>query len=236
MAKEKLLFPIIMLVLFINPIFAQTPIEAKESNQDSNLELANLLDIAKQATWQEIKQKWLELQIMLAKGKSDNESNNQPSTNLTDQSFDIESMSKENEDNTQSNVQLRIFVSNSMSKNLLKTYAAASKKYKAILVFNGLPENSWNKLLELVTEISGDDPHNIAMQIDDEAFRQFDIISVPSFVLAKEENIFSEHPVVTFDKITGSISITRALELFSSNGQLADIARNMLELKSEILK
>ena len=223
MAKEKLLFFIIALLVFVNPIFAQKPLELKANDQESNLEFSNLLDISKQSSLQKIKEKWLELQIMLGK---ENGTSNSPSAN---QAFNIDSISKENLDDIQSSTQFRIFVSSSMSKSLLKSYAESAKKYKAILVFNGLPENSWNKLLELVTEISGDDPENIAMQIDDEAFRQFEITSVPSFVLAKEENIFSDHPVVTFDKVSGSIGIRRALELFSANGQLADIARNMLE-------
>jgi hypothetical protein len=40
--------------------------------------------------------------------------------------------------------------------------------------------------------------------------------------------IFSENPKVTFDKVTGSIGIRKALELFADCGQLADIAREKL--------
>jgi len=70
----------------------------------------------------------------------------------------------------ESGVTFRIFVSNGMSKNLLKSYVKLAKKYNAILVFNGLPNGSWHKLSQLVTEISGDKPELVALQIDDEAF------------------------------------------------------------------
>lgn len=80
-----------------------------------------------------------------------------------------------------------------------------------------------------MTEISGDQPELVAMQIDDEAFAQFNITHVPSFVLSKEEDMFAENPKVTFDKVTGSIGIRRALEMFREKGQLKDIAAHKLQ-------
>ena len=37
---------------------------------------------------------------------------------------------------------LRVFVSSSMNKQLLKNYIEQAKRYKAVLVFNGLPNGS----------------------------------------------------------------------------------------------
>lgn len=90
-------------------------------------------------------------------------------------------------------VTFQIFVSHSMSKNLLQAYAKATKKCEAVLVFNGLPAGSWQELSRLLTEISGDDPELVAMQIDDQAFVQYGIMLVPSFVLSREEEVFSEN-------------------------------------------
>jgi conjugal transfer pilus assembly protein TrbC len=161
--------------------------------------------------------KWLELQNMQGNIKEENKQSNKMLLDL-DYSHDPEWGSS-----------FRIFVSSSMSKNLLKNYAITAKKYGGVLVFKGLPGNSWRQLSELVTEISGDKPELVAMQIDDEAFVQFNIKEVPSFVLSKEEDMFAENPEVTFDKVTGSIGIRRALEIFEEKGQLQDIARRKLK-------
>jgi type-F conjugative transfer system pilin assembly protein TrbC len=175
---------------------------------------------SRQMTLLEIKQKWLELENML--GNNNNlgkDLSNQDITDFNDPSF---------------GTSLRIFVSSSMSRNLLKSYAKTARNYGGVLVFNGLPEGSWHKLSELVSEISGNDNEGIAMQIDDEAFAEFSITKVPSIVLSKEEDIFSENPKVTFDKITGSIGIRRALEKFASKGQLQELAS--IKLKQAVVR
>ena len=170
---------------------------------------------SRQMTLLEIKQKWLELENMLGKDNDLGKSlNSQDITDFNDPSFGSS---------------FRIFVSSSMSRNLLKSYAKTARNYGGVLVFNGLPGGSWRKLSKLVSSISGNDNEAIAMQIDDEAFAEFNITKVPSIVLAKEEDIFSENPKVTFDKITGSVGIRRALEKFASSGQLQELARIKLK-------
>jgi len=169
---------------------------------------------SRQITLGEMQAKWLELQNMLGNIKEENKQDNKI---LPDFEHDPEW-----------GTSFRIFVSSSMSKNLLKNYAIAAKRYGGVLVFKGLPGNSWRRLSEMVTEITGDKPELIAIQIDDEAFAQFNITQVPSFVLSKEEDMFAEEPKVTFDKVTGSIGIRRALEIFEEKGQLKDIAAHIL--------
>jgi type-F conjugative transfer system pilin assembly protein TrbC len=207
MAQKKLL------LLLISLLCASTNVLAGEKFEFKQDDLEYAKDLTKrtmQMNMPTIKEKWYDLQEML--GHEVNRSNGS-----------INDM-----DELTSNTSLRIFVSSSMSLNLLKSYAKSAKKYDAVLVFQGLPDGSWHKLSNLVSEISGNDNAAIAMQIDDEAFNQFGITNVPSFVLAKEEDVFSENPKVTFDKVTGSIGIRKVLEIFSSDGQLSDIARDHL--------
>jgi type-F conjugative transfer system pilin assembly protein TrbC len=212
MAQEKLLF-FLMLLMLCSP----TALGGEEFRfKKEDLEFAKYLTKkSQQMTLGEMNQKWLELQNMLGSIKEGNKQDNK--------------ILPGSEHDSEWGVSFRIFVSSSMSKNLLKNYATKAKKYCGVLVFNGLPGGSWRKLSELVTEISGDKPQLVAMQIDDEAFAQFNITEVPSFVLSKEEDMFAENPKLTFDKVTGSIGIRRALEMFEEKGQLKDIAAHKLQ-------
>jgi type-F conjugative transfer system pilin assembly protein TrbC len=212
MAQKKLLFSLILSLFFSLDTTAKERFDLKKED----LEFAkDLTEKSKQMTLSGIKAKWLELQNML---RSQNRNNMGDTESLA-------AFNREREWGTS----FRIFVSSSMSKNLLKSYAKQAKKYNAVLVFNGLPEGSWRKLSELITEISGTRQEDIAAQIDNEAFARFNVSRVPSFVLSKEEDIFSENPKVTFDKVSGSIGIGAALEIFASKGELKDIANIILK-------
>ena len=207
MAQKKLLLILMMLVL--QGTRAQADEQFKFEQKDLDF-AKDLTKRSRQMTLLEMKQKWLELENMLGNNNNLGKTlNNQDINDFDDPDF---------------GTSFRIFVSSSMSRNLLKSYAKTARNYGGVLVFNGLPEGSWHKLSELVSEISGNDNEAIAMQIDNEAFTEFNITQVPSIVLAKEEDIFSENPKVTFDKITGSIGIRRALEKFASNGELKGLA------------
>ena len=215
MAKKELLLYVVLQLFFSSASAAVELFDKKFEFKQDDLEYAkDLTKRSMQMNMPKIKEKWYELQEMLGND-----------INHNDGGMDVDS---DGLDELTSNTLFRIFVSSSMSMNLLKSYAKSAKKHNAILVLQGLPDGSWRKLSDLVSEISGNDNEAVAMQIDDEAFKQFNITSVPSFVLAKEEEIFSENPKVTFDKVTGSIGIRKALELFADGGQLADIAREKL--------
>ena len=123
---------------------------------------------------------------------------------------------------------LQIFVSSSMPKQLLKNYVLEAKRYGGVLVFIGLPGGSIHKLTDLIMEISSEDSG--AMQIDDEAFTAFVITSVPAIVLASAAPIFEGKTAAKrHDKVTGSITIKAALELFAKNGEMASDARGLLK-------
>ena len=131
-------------------------------------------------------------------------------------------------------VLLKVFISSSMSPELLKTYVRQAKRYGGVLVFNGLPDNSWVKLNKTVTEIVGDE-EGVGIQIDPEEFDRFNIKTVPAFVLLKEDNRITytskeaEENKVIYDKVTGNIGIEAALRLFAEKGELSLEAQTKLE-------
>jgi len=131
-------------------------------------------------------------------------------------------------------VTLKVFVSSSMGTELLKTYAKEARCYGGVLVFNGLPDNSWVKLNKTVMEIVGNE-EGVGIQIDPEEFDRFNIKTVPAFVLIKEADWItgtSEEMAedrVIYDKVTGNIGTEAALRLFAEQGELGAMARAKAE-------
>jgi len=128
---------------------------------------------------------------------------------------------------------LYIFVSTSMPKPLLKAYLKEANKYGGVLVLKGLPQGSFKELTKFVIDLTGNngDLQEIAanIQIDDEAYERFKVVSVPTIVLSKEDDY---HPNQTsnlkFDKMVGNVGIKYSLEEFSSSGELATQALEYL--------
>jgi len=125
---------------------------------------------------------------------------------------------------------LKVFVSSSMSTELLKTYVKEARRYGGVLVFNGLPDNSWVKLNNMIMEIV-EDQEGVGIQIDPEEFDRFDIKTVPAFVLIKESDWITgtskemaENRVI-YDKVTGNIGTEAALRLFAEQGELGAMAQ-----------
>jgi len=129
---------------------------------------------------------------------------------------------------------LKVFVSSSMSTELLKTYVKEARRYGGVLVFNGLPDNSWVKLNNMIMEIV-EDQEGVGIQIDPEEFDRFNIKTVPAFVLIKEADWItdiSEEPAedkVIYDKVTGNIGTEAVLRLFAEQGELGAMARAKAE-------
>lgn len=208
MAQKKLLFYVILAL--IGGWFLTYSYSAVASNL---VDAQGLVERSRKFSIQAIKEKYLELQEML-RGWGD-ESNGQPVASMFDETAD-----------------LRVFVSSSMSKELLKSYVAEAKKYKAVLVFNGLPNGSWRELANIVSEIAGSDDE-VGIQIDDEAFKRFGIKTVPSFVLSlssRDEWMNEEGSKADiFDKASGNIGIGGFLRLVADQGELAQEARRILK-------
>ena len=220
MAQEKLLPVLILLLLFNFNTKAEEMFEFKKEDMEFAKELASK---SRQISMTAIKEEWLKLQKM-QQGK--NGENGQIGQAGLDELLPDRTGHSEQE--------LKIFVSSSMGKELLKNYLNQAKRYKATLVFNGLLGGSWRKLSELVYEVTGGDEEGVSMQIDDLAFAEYGITSVPSFVLAREKGVFEEgvddeQRLTSFDKVIGNIGIRRALEEMVAKGELSILAAKILE-------
>jgi type-F conjugative transfer system pilin assembly protein TrbC len=211
MAQKKLLcFLMVVIVSFSVEVLATPGVQVSTDDQ------VWAKDLAKNATglaMNEIKQKYIELQRML--GGAGKEIELEGSQEYLPAPEPI----------------LRVFVSSSMNPGLLKRYALEAKTYGAVLVFKGLPDGSWRKLSQLVTEITGGSDEGAALQIDDEAFNHFGITMVPSFVLSREDERWMDENAKpeASDKVSGNIGIRGALRLIAAEGELVDIASQMLE-------
>ena len=220
MAKKELLFVLNLTLLFGFNTKAEERFEFKKKDMEFAKELASQ---SRQISMGAIKEEWLKLQQMQQSKKGGNDQMGQTGLNGLSQGR-----------MGYSEYELKIFVSSSMGKELLKNYLNQAKRYKATLVFNGLPGGSWRKLSELVYEVTGGEEGGVSMQIDDLAFVEYGITSVPSFVLAKEKGVFEERgddefERPSFDKVTGNIGIRRALEEMREKGELSMLAAKILE-------
>lgn len=128
---------------------------------------------------------------------------------------------------------LRVFISTSMTNAAILDYARAAENYNARLVLKGLPGNSWLELAQMVRVLQQElGSKQLALEIDDTAFAAFNVHAVPTIVLSQEERIMDlvagDLRVKRADQVVGNIGLKNALELFAENGDMADIARNIL--------
>jgi type-F conjugative transfer system pilin assembly protein TrbC len=139
------------------------------------------------------------------------------------------------EQGSESDISMQVFVSSSMGKELLKRYVVQAKYYGAPLILRGLPGESWRELTKLIYSITEGDKDGVLIQIDDLAFDNFAIKSVPSFILARSVDVFasSGQKAQIYDRITGNIGIKRALEIIAKEGDLKDEAKVILERKNK---
>ena len=133
----------------------------------------------------------------------------------------------------ESDISMQVFVSSSMGKELLKRYVAQAKYYQVPLILRGLPGESWRELAKLIYSITKGEEDGVLIQIDDLAFDNFAIKSVPSFTLARSVDVFASSGERTqiYDRVTGNIGIKRALEIIAKEGDLKDEAMSILERK-----
>jgi len=119
---------------------------------------------------------------------------------------------------------LYIFVSSSMPKPLLRSYFEQANIYGGTLVFKGLPNGSFQQLIQLVTELVGEQDEDLTIascQIDDQAFARFNIEQVPTIILvAESEYAPNQSSKISYDKMTGNVGIKYAMEQFSQSGEL----------------
>ncbi|MBA2629242.1 MAG: type-F conjugative transfer system pilin assembly protein TrbC [Rickettsiaceae bacterium] len=213
MAKKKLLLVLGLMLSFSVNTRAEERFEFIKEDMEFAHDLAAL---SSKISMNGLKEEWLKLQEM------QREKNDQG-----DDGLDLAPISPRESEHG-----LKIFVSSSMGNSLLKTYLSQAKLYKATLVFNGLPGGSWRKLSQLVYELTDGEEEGVSMQIDDLAFVEYGITSVPAIVLQKEIGVFEYdelNSAPVFDKVTGNIGIRRGLELIAQKGELSTLATQILD-------
>ena len=114
---------------------------------------------------------------------------------------------------------LIVFISSSIPRASLKNYALEAKKYENIVfLMRGLVSSSFISTKDFVLSVDG------SVQIQEDAFDNYKVLVVPTIVLAKED----ENGKLTFDKVSGNISIFSALELFAQDGDMSIEAKSIL--------
>jgi type-F conjugative transfer system pilin assembly protein TrbC len=221
MAQKKLLFMVTVLIFIFSSV--NTNAEAGEELLAEKVagadreEFKGIIEKSREIVMNAIAEKYKEL-LMLRQQQDGLAEHN----SLTD----LDELGRKYRDS----VTLKVFVSISMGTELLKTYVKEARRYGGVLVFNGLPGNSWVKLNNMIMEIV-EDQEGVGIQIDPEEFERFNIKTVPAFVLIKEIDWITgtskemAKDRVTYDKVTGNIGTEAALRLFAEQGELGAMAR-----------
>ena len=121
---------------------------------------------------------------------------------------------------------LLVFVSFSMPDTSLLSLAGELENAGGAFVVRGLPNSSFAEFsnkLECLRGLGVDAP----ILIDPDSFETYEITQVPTIVLKGEE---------TFDKVSGNIPISYALEIFSEKGEEKDLAREIQCISFNICK
>ena len=116
---------------------------------------------------------------------------------------------------------LLVFVTLSLSDDVLKTLYREASKIGGRLVIRGLVEGSFPKTRERLIALK------IGAEIDPPAFEAFKVKRVPTFVYvgqgARDTNKTPPH-----DRLQGNVSLSYALEQFEKSGEIPG-AENLLE-------
>ena len=226
MAQKKLLLVVMALILVFLAASSRAeekaPLLAEKVSGADREGFKGIMEKSREIVMSAIAEKYREL-LMLRGQQQDGLAEHNSLTDLDEQGRNYRASST-----------LKVFVSSSMGKELLKTYVKEARSYGGVLVFNGLPDNSWVKLNNMIMEIV-EDQEGVGIQIDPEEFDRFNIKTVPAFVLIKEADWItgtSEEMVedrVIYDKVTGNIGTEAALRLFAEQGELGAMARAKAE-------
>lgn len=119
---------------------------------------------------------------------------------------------------------LYIFVSFSLSDEILKALSQQAKAVGGNLVIQGLVNNSFKETQARLRTLG------IPIDIDPTLFERFEVKRIPTFVLTEIKDGDIKGP---YDKVTGNVSVQSALELFSVEGELLEAAQNLLQTKKE---
>ena len=145
---------------------------------------------------------------------------NQMNKNLFPQ-LTKEYQSKEINDNNG----LIIFLSSSLSANLWQEYQVEIKKYNAKAVIRGMVGGSIKKTIKFVSNVKN---RQAGISIDPELFTRFNITKVPAIILYDQTQCQNDECTPNFDKITGTVGVKYFLEKVREDGDLSEIADDIL--------
>lgn len=128
-----------------------------------------------------------------------------------------------------SNGELYIFISFSMGKKALLNLAHEAKRFGATLVLRGFKGGSYLKTAQALQTIITKTGQGVL--IDPELFNLFNITVVPTVVLTKPFQLYSQERTQTpvHDKLQGHVSTQYALEQFEQQGDLKKEAHLLLK-------
>ncbi len=112
---------------------------------------------------------------------------------------------------------LIVFVSFSMPKELLWEYHQQIRNYGGRMVIRGLVENSFKQTIQKM-KIDGN--RALTLDINPKLFEEYGVKQVPTIVISN--NLY-------FDKFTGSVSVSHALEQSNEFGEAKIISAKYLE-------
>ncbi len=121
---------------------------------------------------------------------------------------------------TNNNPSLIVFVSLGMPKHSLQQWNLQVTKAGGVLVLRGFVNNSMKQTVKKITEVLGKEPQG-GFSIDPEKFKQFNIKVVPTVLVASNDN--------SFDKVSGDVSLTYALEKIVADGEHGKVAEVWLK-------
>lgn len=118
--------------------------------------------------------------------------------------------------------QVIIFISLTMSELSIKQIIQNAAYYEIPVVIRGLYRNSFketmNKIFTLVKE-----PNRGGILINPRWFKQYEIKSVPALVVSQADR---------FDVVYGNVHLKKALEIIAERGDLAAVAKRILDKNS----
>lgn len=139
-------------------------------------------------------------------------------TDYTDINNILKSYNKikeENKNNIKDDKNIYVFISFSMSDNMLKKYFVEAQNIKqksnldVVFVLRGFYKNSFKETLTKIDSIiSKLEDKNVKIITDPTMFKQYSINNVPTIIKKKYSD---------YDKIAGAITIKYALEQFNEN-------------------
>jgi type-F conjugative transfer system pilin assembly protein TrbC len=125
-----------------------------------------------------------------------------------------ENMRQDKSSHSQEN--LLIFVSSSLSPQVLKNLFRDVSQVGGKLIFKGLINNSFKDTYHYFKEIQ------INADIDPNKFDDYQVSVVPTFILKDKQE-------KRFDRLQGNVSLDEALTQFKDRGELKSFAQNLLK-------